>query len=57
MTDEEVFRKLVLEPTPTVRLSTEEMCDVYGLALMMIREGCADPVGVARDALAKVRNG
>ncbi len=27
--------------------------DAYGLALMMIREGCADPTGVARDVLAK----
>lgn len=26
--------------------------DRYGLALMMIREGCADPQGVAAQALA-----
>ena len=26
--------------------------DKYGLALMMIREGCADPAGVARAALS-----
>ncbi len=27
--------------------------DSYGLALMMIREGCADPTGVARIVLDK----
>ncbi len=27
--------------------------DRYGLALMMIREGCADPAGLARRILAE----
>ncbi len=27
--------------------------DAYGLALMMIREGCADPGGIAREILDK----
>ena len=30
--------------------------DTYGLALMMIREGCADPRRVAAEALAKGEN-
>lgn len=31
----------------------QKQIDAYGLALMMIREGAADPVQIARDALAK----
>ena len=47
----------------TVRQSIAEVIeqhsnalDAYGIALMMIREGAADPQSVAGAALAKVRN-
>jgi hypothetical protein len=29
------------------------LADTYGVALMMIREGCADPRGLAAEALGK----
>lgn len=34
-------------------LASKKQTDAYGLALMMIREGCADPQAVAGDSLAK----
>lgn len=30
--------------------------DTYGIALMMIAEGCADPANVAKDAINKLRS-
>jgi hypothetical protein len=36
-----------------LRTPAERQLDAYGLALMMIREGCANPADVARKALAK----
>lgn len=31
----------------------QKQIDAYGLALMMIREGCADPQRIARETLAR----
>jgi hypothetical protein len=38
-------------------LSLMKTVDCYGLALMMIREGCDDPRSVARAALTKTMSG
>ncbi len=34
-------------------LTRVDRFDTYGLALMMIREGCTDPASIARDALER----
>jgi hypothetical protein len=35
-------------------LRLQHHIDSYGIALMMISEGCADPVGVAKAAIEKM---
>ena len=53
----ETLHKLYLEWSQFTKAQTskeialKKLADDYGIALMMIREGCADPVGVARRAL------
>ena len=57
MTDTEILDKLYLEWSQFTQakigreLALQKQTDRYGLALMMIREGCADPSDVARRAL------
>lgn len=63
MSDMETLSKLYLElanVVPEDTISSREIrlgkiADTYGLALMMIANGAADPALVASDALAKVR--
>jgi hypothetical protein len=43
----------MLQAAMDLRTPAERRLDAYGLALMMIREGCANPADVARKALAK----
>lgn len=58
----ETLQKLYLELAHVVpkdcisyrEIRLGKIADIYGLALMMIREGCANPAGAARDALNKV---
>jgi hypothetical protein len=53
----ETLDKLYLEWSQFTRAKTAKeialakLADGYGVALMMIREGCADPSGVAARAL------
>ena len=59
MSDTETLDKLYLEWSHFTKAKTAcellltRQVDRYGLALMMIREGCADPAEVARAALDK----
>jgi hypothetical protein len=41
------------EAAMDLRTPTERQIDRYGVALMMIREGCANPADVARRVLAE----
>jgi hypothetical protein len=41
------------EAAMDLRTPAERQLDRYGVALMMIREGCANPADVARRALAE----
>jgi hypothetical protein len=41
------------EAVMDLRTPAERQLDRYGVALMMIREGCANPADVARRALAE----
>jgi hypothetical protein len=43
----------MLKAAMDLRTPAEKQIDAYGLALMMIREGCANPAEVARKALAR----
>lgn len=60
----EILSKLYLElanVVPEATISSREIAmqkdiDAYGIALMMIAEGCADPTRVAQDAINKLRS-
>lgn len=62
MSDMETLSKLYLElanvvPADTVssrEIRLGKIADSYGIALMMIANGAADPKRVAKDALAKL---
>jgi hypothetical protein len=43
----------MLEAAMDLRTPAERQLDKYGVALMMIREGCANPADVARRVLAE----
>lgn len=63
MSDMGTLSKLYLElanVVPKDTISSREIrlgriCDTYGLALMMIANGVADPKRVAADVLAKIK--
>ena len=64
MSDLETLSKLYLELANVVpadcvssrEIALRRVSNIYGLALMMISQGGADPMKIASDALTKVRS-